>query len=61
MRRSGQLSFIGEDGVLAALTMALAVRALNPQLDAHLTEEHADPPPDRQNQAPNHRNGGSLT
>ena len=49
----------GEDGILQELTKALAERALSTELDAHLTEERADPPPEGANQAPNRRNGTS--
>lgn len=35
----------GKDGVLAELTKALAERALSTELDAHLTEERAEPRP----------------
>lgn len=49
----------GKDGVLAELTKALAERALSTELDAHLTEERADPPPEGQNKPPNRRNGSS--
>ena len=48
----------GKDGVLAELTKALAERALNTELDAHLTECAGSPPED-QNQPPNRRNGSS--
>jgi len=49
----------GKDGVLSELTKALAERALSAELDEHLTEERADPPPEGQNQPPNRRNGSS--
>ena len=37
----------GADGIPRELTKALAERALNTELDAHLTEERADPAPER--------------
>ena len=49
----------GKDGVLAELTKALAERALSTELDAHLTEERADPAPEGRNKPPNRRNGSS--
>ncbi|WP_321364375.1 IS256 family transposase [uncultured Celeribacter sp.] len=49
----------GKDGVLAALTKALAERALSVELDTHLTDEHADLPPDAYNHPSNRRNGSS--
>lgn len=39
----------GKDGVISELTKALAERALSTELDAHLTEERADPSPEGQN------------
>lgn len=56
-RQPGDL--FGKDGVLTELTKALAERALSTELDVHLTEERADPPPQGQNQPPNRRNGTS--
>ncbi len=56
-RSPGEL--FGKDGVLAELTKALAERALSTELDAHLSEERADPPPEGQNKPPNRRNGSS--
>ena len=50
-RSAGDL--FGKDGVLAELTKALAERALSTELDAHLSEERADLPPEGQNQPPN--------
>ena len=49
----------GKDGVLAELTRALAERALSTELEEHLSEERADPPPEGQNKSPNRRNGNS--
>ena len=49
----------GKGGILQELTKALAERALSTELDAHLTEERTDPPPDGANQPPNRRNGSS--
>lgn len=51
--------FFGKDGVLAELPKALAERSLSTELDAHLTDERADPPPEGQNQPPNRRHGSS--
>ncbi|AKO99417.1 Transposase (plasmid) [Marinovum algicola DG 898] len=56
-RSAGDL--FGKDGVLAALTKALAERALAAELDDHLTEERAEPPAEGASQAPNRRNGSS--
>ncbi|CUH77642.1 Transposase [Tritonibacter multivorans] len=56
-RNPGDL--FGKDGILQELTKALAERALSTELDAHLTEERADPPPKGANQPPNRRNGSS--
>jgi putative transposase len=56
-RQPGDL--FGKDGILQELTKALAERALSTELDAHLTEERADPPPEGSNQPPNRRNGSS--
>ena len=41
-RKPGDL--FGRDGILQELTKALAERALNTELDEHLSEERADPP-----------------
>lgn len=41
------------------MTKALAERALNAELEEHLSEERADPPPEGGNQPPNRRNGSS--
>ena len=40
-RKPGDL--FGKDGILQELTKALAERALGAELDAHLSEERADP------------------
>lgn len=56
-RQPGDL--FGKDGILQELTEALAERALSTELDAHLTEERADPQPEGTNQPPNKRNGSS--
>ena len=56
-RQPGDL--FGKDGILQELTKALAERALSTELDAHLSEERADQPPEGANQAPNRRNGSS--
>ena len=56
-RQPGDL--FGKDGILQELTKALAERALSTELDAHLTEERADPPPEGANPPPNRRNGSS--
>ena len=50
-RKPGDL--FGKDGILQELTKALAERALSTELDAHLTKERADPPPEGANQPPN--------
>ena len=47
----------GRDGILQELTKALAGRALSTELEAHPTEERADPLPEGTNQSPNRRNG----
>ena len=56
-RKPGDL--FGKDGILQELTKALAERALSTELDAHLAEERADPPPEGATQPPNRRNGSS--
>ncbi len=50
---------LGEDGVLAELTKALAERAPGTELDEHLDEERADQPPEGQSHPANRRNGSS--
>ena len=54
-RKPGDL--FGKDGILQELTKALAERALGAELDAHLSEECADPLAESANQPPNRRNG----
>lgn len=49
----------GTGGVLADLTKALAERALNTELEEHLTVEKTDPPSEGQNQPSNRRIGSS--
>ena len=56
-RKPGDL--FGKDGLLQELTKALAERALGAELDAHSSEERADPPAEGANQPPNRRNGSS--
>ena len=56
-RPAGDL--FGKDGVLAELTKALAERALNTELEDHLSEEAADGPTEGGNRAVNRRNGTS--
>ena len=46
-RKPGDL--FGKDGILQELTKALAERALNTELDAHLTAERANQPRNRRN------------
>ena len=57
--REGGGDRIGKDGILQELTKALAERALNTELDAHLSDECSDPPPEGANQPLNRRNGSS--
>ena len=49
----------GKDGILQELIKALAERALSTELDMHLTEKRAAPPPEGANQPANRRNGSS--
>jgi len=56
-RKPGDL--FGEDGILQELTKALAERALNAELEVHLSEERSAPAFERQNQPSNRRNGSS--
>ena len=56
-RKPGDL--FGKDGILQELTKTLAERALRNELDAHLTEERADPQPEGANRPPNRRDGSS--
>ena len=53
------VDLFGKDGLPQELTKALAERALGPDLDAHLSEECADPLAESANQPPNRRNGSS--
>ena len=52
-RKPGDL--FGKDGILQELIKALAERALGAELDAHLSEERADPLAEGANQPPNRR------
>ena len=56
-RKPGDL--FGKDGILQELTKALAERALNTELDEHLTEERSDLRAEGANRPPNRRNGTS--
>jgi Na+/melibiose symporter-like transporter len=49
----------GKDGILSALTKALAERALSKEMDVHLDEERIGEAPEGQNQPANRRNGSS--
>lgn len=49
----------GREGILSELTKALAERALNTELDAHLDEERVSAPDEVANRPVNRRNGAS--
>ena len=51
-RKPGEL--FGKDGILQELTKALAERALGAELDAHLSEERAEPAQRQQPQDSDH-------
>ena len=56
-RKPGDL--FGKDGILQELTKALAARALNTELEVHLSEERAVSPLEGVNLPLNRRNGTS--